>query len=128
MATVIARREVGPSTCSNGSRGLGGDPRWDVSWKSENPPRGLPTEFLEEGTCNWNKVGERVEVIRVTKNGRTKVYQDVIHAGRESLELAAWMFAIVTVFGVPLAWLQFGLTRWWRRLRAETRTENPRSV
>lgn len=124
MATVIDRREtkhgVGPSV----GRGL--DPKWDVTWRSENPPPGLPVEFTEEGVCNWNVVGERVEIIRVVKATRTTVYQDVIHAGRESLELAMWAFVFAGAFiALPLFWLRLGLTRWRRTLRSKRRLNEP---
>lgn len=117
MATVIEREKAKPGYCPSGARG-GSDPKWNVTWRSENPPVGLPAEFTEEAVCNWNDVGESVEVIRVTEDGRTKVYQDVVHGGRESLEFAMWTFVIIGFFfALPIFWLAFGLSRGRQRLR-----------
>lgn len=113
VATVVDRQNAGPSFCPSDARGRL-DPKWDVTWRSENPPPGQPAEFTQEAVCNWNEVGDRVEIIRVIESGRTTVYQDVVHAGWESLELAMWTFVIAGLFvALPLFWL----ARWWRKLR-----------
>ncbi|WP_269306776.1 hypothetical protein [Aeromicrobium sp. HA] len=126
MATVIERQKAGPGYCPSGGRGRS-DPKWDVTWRSENPPPGLPAEFTEEEVCNWNEVGERVEVIRVPEGRQTKVYQDVVHGGRESLEFAMWTFGIVAVFfALPIFWLGFGVSRW--RQRRDGRPHAPTSA
>ena len=62
--------------------------------------------------CDRNEVGDRVEIIRVIENGRTKVFEDVVHSGREALELAAAAFALVFSVMLLLSWLSFGLRRW----------------
>ncbi|MCD9197926.1 hypothetical protein [Aeromicrobium wangtongii] len=119
MATVVERQKVGPSGCPSGGRGRY-DPKWDVTWRSETPPPGLPAEFTEAAVCNSNEVGERVEIIRVIEAGRTKVYQDVVHSGRESMEIALLTFVFVGIlFGLPLCWLAFGVARWWRKFRTD---------
>lgn len=117
MATIVARHEVGPSTCPGTGRG-DWDPKWDVIWRSANPPDGLPAEFAEEDVCNWNEVGDEVEIIRVVQDGRTKVYEDVARSGREALQLAWWTFVFVFTIALPLAWLSFGGRRLWHRVRA----------
>jgi len=117
-ATVVDRQRVeGRAFCPSGGRGT--DPRWDVTWRSENPPAGLPAEFTEKAVCNWNAVSDEAEIIRVTESGRTKVYQDVVRSGRESLSFAGWTFVILGVFALPVFWGQFAVARWWRRRRDE---------
>lgn len=118
VATIVARQEVGPSICPGTGRG-NWDPRWDVTWRSENPPNGLPAEFVAERVCDWNDVGYTVEIIRVIEDGRTKVYQGVAHDRREVLDVAAWTFVFVSLIALPFAWLSFGLSRWWRRVRVQ---------
>ena len=114
-ATVVDRQKVEDDRCLADRRSS--DPTWNVTWRSENPPPGLPAEFTEDAVCNWNEVGDEVEIIRVTEAGRTKVYQDVVDSGQESLRFAGWTFVLLAIFALPIFWAQFGLTRWWRRLR-----------
>ncbi|MFS0884365.1 hypothetical protein [Aeromicrobium sp. 179-A 4D2 NHS] len=119
-ATVVDRHEVSPNGCVGGSRGV--DPRWDVTWRSADPPQGFPVEFVERGTCDGYEVGERVEIIRVVEDGRTRVYKDVVTERRESLGLAAFTFALIVIAGLPLAWIHFSVRRWWERRRTATTT------
>ena len=46
MATIVARHEVGPNICPGDGRG-DWDPKWDVTWRSANPPNDLPAVFIE---------------------------------------------------------------------------------
>jgi hypothetical protein len=86
-ATIVARHEAGPNTCPGTGR-RNWEPKWDVMWRSEDPPSGLPAEFVVERVCDSNDVGYSAEIIRVIEDGQTKVYEDVAHGGRDVLELA----------------------------------------
>ncbi len=120
-ATVVARHEAGPATCPGVGRRQW-DPKWDVTWRSKNPPAGLPAEFVVERVCDENEVGDTVEIIRVIKDGRTKVYQDVAQNQHEVLELGAWTFVFVFLIALTGGWLLFGLSRLWRRVRRTERS------
>lgn len=116
-ATIVARHEVAPNICpGNGRRDW--ETKWDVTWRSANPPKGLPAKFVEKNVCDWNEVGDKVEIIRVIDNGRVTVAEDVPHSGREALELALSTFALVFSISLPIAWLWLGASRWRRRVRS----------
>ncbi len=65
-----------------------------------------------------HEIGDTVEIIRVIEDDRTKVYEDVVHERNEALELALWTFVFVFVIALPVSWLHFWLSRWWRGRRS----------
>lgn len=71
-ATVISSDETGGSSyCGR----TGSRPNVRLTWRSEDPPPGLPSTFTQDTACDATDVGETDEVVRVRHDdGTVSVY------------------------------------------------------
>lgn len=89
-------------------------PRTDVTWRSDDPPAGLPGTFRDRSSCNGElEVGERYEVVRVADGDDLEVYVDPVSSQTQVVQLTA--FGAAAGFGV--AWVAVGIKYAVRRFR-----------
>lgn len=102
--------------------GRGGGPELDITYRSHNPPAGLPAKFTDVGSCNGSfKAGDAVDVVRVqNEGGHVDVHPDPIRSYRQAAldGLAGSVIGFVTLTGVLLIRL-LTLRTWvaWRSRR-----------
>ncbi len=86
--------------------GRGGGPELDITYRSENPPAGLPATFTDVGSCHGSfTVGERVEVVRVQHDdGHVDIYPNPIRSFRAATldGVAGAVIGFVTFSGMLL--------------------------
>lgn len=83
--------------------GRGGGPQLDVSWRSSEPPPGLPSAFRDIGACVDVQVGDVVEVVRVPHtDGDAEVYVQPVRSYRQARQdmLAGAVIGAVLTLGI----------------------------
>lgn len=123
-ATVIAKeRTFDKPTCWM-ARGPN-EYAHDYTWKSQNPPAGMPAEFVDRERCETWRVGEPIDIIRRVKNDELIVTTYAFADNREVAEMIGFTYAILFGLAYLGAWvIRLGqrliiqpLGRLWRKIR-----------
>lgn len=69
-------------------------PGWDITWRSEDPPKGQPAVFVERDSCGKASVGDHATIERgVAGDGSLQVTRLVAGNERSALEIAGGLGA-----------------------------------
>lgn len=112
----------------DGSCGKGVDKR-DVDWHSSQPPRGLPADFSEVGSCRVVKPGQSFRIVRVVDPHESPVKAQVVVEPPRSFGNVLAAGSVGAVGGALCGLLVFGLGRFQRMLvrrRLRRRAESAR--
>ena len=95
---------------------------YTVTWRSQDPPSGLPAEFTGEEGCSAPEVGDTVTVVRVVdQDGSVHVWNNPVTSGRT----VAWVFAGTFAGVFAVVWLVSAAWIAWRRPRRRRPARRP---
>jgi hypothetical protein len=128
-ATLVSAPEHKPSTgkwCGKGA----GEPR-DFTWRSANPPSGLPITFRQSDECNVSvNPGDTATIVRVTDDsGRVHVHVNPVLTYGDAIGLAGvagliWFAAVLAVTSARRLWYRRQANRASRRQADGAQTPN----
>ena len=113
QAVVVA---VSDSDNGRPCDGRGGQ-RTDVTWRSSDPPGGLPAEFVHVGACGDWFPGDEATLVRVPAGNAVDVYVEPIRSYSLAGRIAAAAALGVCVLGTVLLSIRLAAVRLWARLR-----------
>ena len=123
-AVVVA---VGDSENGRTCGARGGGRRTDVTWRSSDPPGGLPAEFIHLGACGDWRPGEETTLVRVPDGDAVEVHVEPVRSYAQAGRLAAAVALGVFIAGTVLLGIRLAALRLWARLRHRRRQRSDAS-